>query len=1022
MSLLFKLRGYCGQSIYPFKLWSHSAWPPQWLHRSLYNPSSSHSYQETSLLSPRIRDGSRRPFSSSPSHHIRVWSRKLLSLRQGTPREVQRAQQRFNAIRGKTARSTNTHDIGIAHRKHSKLRRSAVAYQRRHILKHHILYLQHQLQDGTERGHQGQDKGQRGDRIDNTLSCEKDGVTNIRRRRSFRLGKSRNRRIILYVKTRPPLTRKSRLPSKKVATPSEMLMYSLGPLAALYTTSQAYTNKVDLSHMDPMYVARHGKATASNRLQACSSVSSGHSTLPSSKRCLQRLLAEYLHSCWPLQLEINEAVGRLQARSANDGALDVVFSDRNVEYICREGYEPEDILSWAWILTANTTDRAIGRLLALVADSNAGLHNSRGVPTFVFLSILRRENWSAAALSKTIVHAWARLEEGVVDRRKQMNITDVSEDPGCQEKQPQNNLIRPMSEHTIVIMVVRLLRQARKVWPEAYIPIVAMLTDHVSGKNSGSMTGPRTPKATARLTFVYNTMLSLLALPTLSPYRSISVQHRAQFNILRRMNQFNPPLAIDREGYRAVTRVQLARRKTPKERDWASLKAKSWPPWKEEKSGLDAHKGPQYGMSGAGEIKKKMEQAGYSPRQWELTADVLAGWDTDRSPTIQKRKLLPRPIMSRRLLGEDELEPSPRMDIWAARIEATRTIDEAWACFLAFKDAKSIERTKPGSQQVYHSMVEKLVFEERRQRTEKHEKQYYEDSAPGNTFPLPLPGDGKEVCEKPGPREAIYVRSSPPSVRAFISIMRRDKVHLSPRLLDFLLIHASSFRAGVRYLNLSQLPTEVVKCLFWGDSTEIGELFHNRVVPPHFFAAFVQFLCRFAPQVRCEGLPLVILKRVDHCKSLPRRINPLQQAFRLMGTLKPYYRPPWNSLLTALARRATSLEGVGPDVDIRRQDILSWTSIQSVIRNMHNIGLGLDLAGFRSVCMGYQKTITACAQDDTGTFLDMGLSFIKRVFKVRHFGALLASFPYFIQCIIPESGSVEIRLHESGNTDTSHRK
>lgn len=887
------------------------------------------------------------------------------------------------------------HDTGLAYKKNGKLRGSAIGYQLRRTLKHHIIHLHRQHADGSERGHPRRNRGQGGDGDSNNLSCDKAGVRSTRRIRSFKLGKFRSRKIILYVKTRRRLMRKSRLPSKKVATPSEMLMYSLGPLAALYTTSQAYTNKVDLSHMDPMSAARHGKANG-NPLQACSTEISGHSTLPSSKRCLQRLLAEYLHSCWPLQLEINEAVGRLQARSANDGALDIVFSDQNIEYICQEGYGTEDLLSWAWILTANTTDRAIGRLLAMVNDSDAGLHSSRGVPTFVLLSILRREEWNAGALSKMIVHAWARLEEDDVDRKKQLNISDVSKDPGCNEKQPQNNRLRPMSEHTIVIMVVRLLRQARKVWPEACIPIVAMLTNHVSGNNSGLMTGPRTPKATARLTFVYNTMLSLIALPALSPYRSISVQLRAQFNILRRMNEFNPPLAIDREGYRAVTRVQLAHRKTPRERDWALLKAKSWPPWKEEKSGLDAHKGPQYGTSGAGEIRKKAEQAGYSAHQWELAADILAGWDTDSSPTIQKRKLLPRPTMSRRLLGEDEAKLPPKMDIWAARIEATRTIDEAWACFLAFKDARSTDRTQSDSQQVYHSIIEKLVFEERRRRIEKREKHVGEDPVAGNTTPLALPGDGKEVCEKPGPREAIYVRSSPPSVRAFVGMMRRDNVHLSPRVLNFLLTHASSFKAGVQYLNLSLLHKEVLKCLFFGDSNQISELFNTRAVPLHFFAAFVQFLCRFAPQVRCEGLPLVILKGVDHRKSTHPRINPLQQAFRLMGARKPYYRPPWNSLLTALAKRATSLEEVGPDVDDRRQDILSWTSIKSVIRSMHDIGLGLDLAGFHSVCIGYQKTITACAQDDTKAFLDEGLSLIKRVFKVRLCRVLVAPFgiPY----------------------------
>ena len=992
MLLLFGLRGYYGHSYRHFVSWYNSARSPQWLHRPSWVISPSRPCQRASLFSSRIRGGRRPSFNSSPSLHVRARPRKCLSSHKGTLREVKRAQQSFNVIRSKTARFTNAHDIGIIGRRNGQHRRSAMTHQRRRTLKHHILHLQHRCEDGSERRPQGRDMKPRRYRLGNSLSGEEAGVTNIGRVRNFKLGKTRSRKVIRYKKPRRRLKRKSIASSKRFATPSEMLMCSLGPLASLYTTSKAYTNKVDLSYVNPMSLARYGRAGVRNGSQACSSVSSRHSTLPTSRQCLQRLLAEYLHSCWPLRLEINEANGRLRTQSANDGALNVVLSDRNVEYIRRQGHVPEDLVSWAWILTANTTDRAIERLLTLVADTNTELHHSRHVPTFVFLFILRRQEWSAGALLKTIVHAWARLEGSVVRRKKQLNTSGLSGGPQCHEKQTPDDLVRPISEQTVVIMVIRLLRQARGVWPEAYIPIAAMLTKHVNGKTSSSMTVSCRPTPTARVAFVYNTILSLIALPTLTPYRSISVQQRAQFNILRRTNEFNPPLAIDREGYRAVTRVQLAHRKTSRERDWASLKAKSWPPWKEEKSGLDADKGPQYGTSRASEIKKKLEQAGYNARQWELAADVLAGWDTDGSPTIQKRKLLLRPIMSRRLLEEDEAKPSPDMDIWAARIEATRTVDEAWACFLAFKDAKSTDRTQSGSQQMYHSMIEKLVFEEQRRRVEKRKKHVNKTPAAGNAFLLPLPGDGKEVCEKPGPREAIYVRSSPPEIEAFIDMMLRENVHLSPRLLNFLLTNASSFRAGVRYLNRSQFSTEVLKCLFLGDPTAISELFNTRVVPLHFLAAFVQFLCHFTPQVFFDKLPIVVLKGADRRGSPHPRINPLQQAFRLIGVFKPYYRPPWNSLLAALAKRATSLEEVGPDVDKKRQDVLSWASIQSVVRSMRGIRLELDLAGFHSVCTGYHKVITTCDQNDTGTDLDKDLLFIKRLFKVCLFRLLLVSY------------------------------
>ena len=539
MLLLFGLRGYCGHSYRRSLPLNNLEWPSQWLPRPLWVSNSSLLHQGPNPLSPRNRGRTRRLFSSSPVVSIRVWPRKPLSLPQGTSREVQRAQQHFNLVRGKTARNTKTHDIAIAHQRHGKV--NAIIYQRRRILKHHIPRLQHQPEDGSERGNPEQNIGQSGDGDGNGPCGEEAGLNNTKRTRSLKLGIIRSRRVIPHVKPARPVRRKIGSSSTRFATPSETLMCSLGPLASMYATSKAYTNKVDLSHVDPISVARYGRAGAQNRRQACSSESSHHSTLPSSRRCLQRLLAKYLHSCWPMRIENNEAFGKVRARSANNTALDVVLSHRNVEYIRRKGYEPEDLLSWAWILTANTTDRAIQRLLALGADTNAEFHRSRDVPSFVFLSILRREDWSAAALLKTIVHAWARLEGNVVERRKRLNTLQMTEDPRSHGKHSPDTLLQPMSEQTIVIMVIRLLRQARKVWPEACIPIVAMLTNHVGGERSCSLTASRKPKATARLTFVYNTVLSLIALPMLSPYRSIAFQQRAQFNILRRMNDFNPP-------------------------------------------------------------------------------------------------------------------------------------------------------------------------------------------------------------------------------------------------------------------------------------------------------------------------------------------------------------------------------------------------------------------------------------------------------------------------------------------------
>jgi hypothetical protein len=53
---------------------------------------------------------------------------------------------------------------------------------------------------------------------------------------------------------------------------------------------------------------------------------------------------------------------------------------------------------------------------------------------------------------------------------------------------------------------------------------------------------------------LYNRALSLLSIPSsLHPFHSSAYHQRAQFNLLRRMTEFEPALTINREGYRAIT-------------------------------------------------------------------------------------------------------------------------------------------------------------------------------------------------------------------------------------------------------------------------------------------------------------------------------------------------------------------------------------------------------------------------------------------------------------------------------------
>ena len=768
-------------------------------------------------------------------------------------------------------------------------------------------------------------------------------------------------------------------------TPSEAILYSLGSLSRMYTTFEDFSNKIDLSTAKGSTVACHGPYNAKSGPRRYSRKDSMGSFFPYLELSLPRLLAEYLQSCRPT---------RPCDIAFSEDLLQNVFSEENLAFIRNEGFEPEDLVSWAWIVTADSTDLAVGRLIALSADFAFGSSESRVIPTFVFLLVLRRSDWNAGALRMMILHGWHILEWHLVAREQPLDPLHEFSKTRAHSLQPRGIGQRFMSEKNLVLMVIRLLRQARIVWPEACVSITTMLTRHEGKSWDTALKG----SPTSELTYLYNTILGMLALPVSKhPFFSISAQQQAQFIIIRRMNEFDPPLAVDREGYRAVARVQLAHKKTLQERDWASLKAKSWPPWKRDKLGLDAEKDFQYGQSRASQAIRQSEEAGYALKEQESSAKIQAGWDTDKSPTIQTRTLGSRPVMSRNKTMS--LRPATDLLEWTARIQATRTIDEAWACFLAYKDSMSGARIPSKISKVYNAMAEKIILEGRRSRAT--EQDQLQKAGPQSEDITPLPGDGKLVFERPGPQEAIYVRSSPPDLDNFFDMMLRDKIFVSPRSLALFLPHVTSFKQGIHYLLCSQLPNTLVQTLLVNDPTSIACPIHHERLPNYLFAAFIHYLCRFAQTADHPNLTDLYLPETVSTGTTWLKFNPLVQACRLMSAYKPYYPPPWHSLLWVLAKKGVWVEAFSDNVNPETQDILAWKAILRIVDDMQMIGLGLDFKGFRYVCVGYEKAIMAQAaltdaadlehvrgrlDCDVEVFIHNGLSYIKDLFKRIVFG------------------------------------
>ena len=702
------------------------------------------------------------------------------------------------------------------------------------------------------------------------------------------------------------------------------------------------------------------------------------------------LLAEYLRHVDPiLRYEARFSNTKRTNEKLDDALLKLLSKDKS-KYLDFSGRDIKDLMTWAWILTSETSERAATRLLAVAHQEFIDAKGRRSIPIFVFTLLLRRRNTSAVALRSLLIYAWELLKRSETLLEPLPPLEKLGNEvlqggvitKTHTVKDPREDKTGIM-ESVFMIIIIRLLRLARKVWPAACNSVIGLVTRYLDGINfrkGASQTTVLTSEDTARLAYSYNSLLKLVSLSSsIGPFQSAFHQQQAQFRILRRMNAFSPPLIVDRKGYSAVVSTQLRHKKTLKEREWAQMKAKSWPPWKEEKLGIDADVSVEHGTSRALEALRRSWEAGYAPDSWDAVASILSGWDTDRSPTIQTRAVH---FASQSLLGRNS-------KIWVSRIRATRNLGEAWACFLSYKDQetreKKVEETKAFS--VYHQMYEKIAEDAKRPPAQE----------PDSTLTChtdehqPLPGDGLEVSAAPeSPREAVYVRKPPPTVAEFFKMMVNDNVRPGKQFLNTMFKHAPNLETGLRYLEASNMPRAQVHVLkdMKTPSTPKGQAALESI-PHNCYASFIRLLTRFSPTLHDkqeaknfglqtgpvpdsstqnpESTRLDSLQsqsgsepslKLEHPRdSIPT--NPLLGAVRLVLARKPQYRPAWYHILHALARRTVLTDLVSRSVDQDYEDLKTWQMICRLLNEMLNIDLAFDLEGFHLLCTGLEKAIFA---------------------------------------------------------------
>ncbi|KAI4152684.1 MAG: hypothetical protein LQ340_002767 [Diploschistes diacapsis] len=695
----------------------------------------------------------------------------------------------------------------------------------------------------------------------------------------------------------------------------------------------------------------------------------------------------------PAQLErkvegIDEAIDQ-----SRDESIIRVFDEPSLKLLSHGGYEVEDVVTWAWIVTADDSFQAALRLLA--ASNHAQGLCQAPVPTFVFLFILRRARVTAQALKLLIAHGWDRLENRI---NPQWLAAAVSATSGLESRSTELSANRHadsfttakypvMSEQTIVLMVIRLLRHAGRCWPAAIPAITQMLTTHIIGASSKNPTNSDalSVPVLGRLTFLFNRLLRLIARPTSSdPFLAIVHQERAQFNIIRKMTEFQPALIVNQEGYRAIIQVQIAHRKTLSERNWSYLKSKAWPPWREDKLGIDAGKGRDMGISRATRALQNLKESGYSSGPWEDAAGILSGWDTDRSPTIQKRTIF-SPGIGFRFIENVKIEDGPfKSLVWEARIRATRTIDEAWASFLIYQEEAGVYPN------VYTAMLEKIAFEEKRiQGLEADEPMLQTSRVPESSL---ASGDMLEV-ETPStnPREMTYTRTSPPEFSNFVKMIMDRGIVPSGRLLSLLIRHANSIDTGFNYLLASKLsPASCASLLGTGkiDATILID------VPRSVFCAFIALLVQF-PHAQ---VPRSVARDAStECIPLPRPA--IAHAIDLVLAAKPPYLNPWNTLLSALAQKNLHLSQLHHNYVVNK-DVDRWAAMISIVDKMVEAEVEVGFSTFHILCAKYEKMCRDTrawdkdsrregamgvdeniGQDVFAIFMKQGLAKLKAIFK-----------------------------------------
>ena len=577
-----------------------------------------------------------------------------------------------------------------------------------------------------------------------------------------------------------------------------------------------------------------------------------------------------------------------------------VFVPRAVSYLQKTGFVPEDVMTWAWILTARSGLDVGHRLSAAVRA--AGSAKNLRLPPFVILSILQRKH-----LLRSTLQMLLRFVEDLYSSG------------------------RTVDNHTTVLFAIRLLRHFRRSTPAALPRVADLITNHLYAAATANPSSERPLPSVVTLTF--NRLLSLFSLPTADrPYRNAVLLQQCQFALIQRMAAMGAP--VTREGYRAIIVVQLAQHKTPEEAEKVRNMRKNWPPWFSERDGWSvvhrlAH---QQVVSRGGQVIRQMIEAGYRLIDWENEAMVLAGKDTDSTPTIQTRT-----FWNKQKLGlGSATSHSPR--IWAARVRATRTLDEAWFHFRECRAQCGVPHPD-----VWAEMMERVVWQEKLVKLIKDWSSTHRSVAMNTYASRPdfwlrktaeqlsnaVPGDGKELVPRPAnPSAGIYNPDPPPSAKDLFSMMVRDGLRPPARLVALIVGEA----------DLS-IPFSMAVLRHWDSDQAFQMLYPLYRNPPK----------NAKPSAKALNLQVLTALLNRLCK----RRQPLK-ALKVIAHRPPTYLPAWNAVMRGFVS-VLSPRIRNPNQHPHR--LASIRAVWSLYKTMSAL-VDADNTTLRCLCVAAERWIT----------------------------------------------------------------